>query len=1379
MVRHLLPDKTFLGHVDYCARSSIAIKALKTSSSGGSSSSNSSSSSDARMQQIKFYLSRMFLSPTRTSFAAAQLTSSLETWRKEIVGHDELRSKGFHFPDAKTNKMRIACLGDSGEGVIAKFLLQNFPNVDLTIVDSSMTSSSIGYNNCVWNLQLTGHMDAVQILAWDIPTACRRMAHDKSTKFDFVLLNCRDVMRLSFHDLTLVYQCLADNGLLLINDAVGSPERQQAINTFLASVPHRRLAHSGGKEVLILKSSTSNNVKDLISADEADEVVSSTSSSLLPVSNAISSSSSSSSATGVVAILLPLTSRDSNLADFKRSLLELESCLPLPPSCVIMIGIDEDDELLNGESGKTLLNEVFNQYISAGRMMCHYYPSTKPAKICSIVKDVAKRAYQLSDELTCEYFVLLGDDVSIQPKRCWMKAVVASFQLLHKRVAARFGLSKSGLPFGFGVVALPDVTFKGFPTFPVVSRCHMQLFNGQLWPDEFINQDADPFLWALYRPFEARIFAENVALKNKIGGDAHQPTRYQRVHVDWKHKLLKTGITTIQTWLNNLHHSTAVASGADDDYSDEEVDGDSSTSPLLVVHQHSIITQQRVTLDVIVPTYRGIRSILHGILSLTAPPEADVTFIVIVDDPAHKTLRQDLEATFAERQLIVRMNEENLGASASRNRGIEESSADWVLFLDDDVLPDPWILHRYVEAIIKDGHRAAGFVGLSALPQPTTYLTAGLTMSYLTYFWRVAEIAAGGEEAPWAVTANVLSRRPRHARFNLDFLKTGGGEDILFLRHVMAEFELPLLKAPSASIVHPWWDENQPSPWRFYRWSASDSLLMDDDKQPQHAFYSAPHVVEMSVLVMVFAFPLLVYFCDSTVYDAIYRSILILSLLWCVEFSFSIFQLMWVDPSHVAKVIGWRRVLCAMIACVYTNFAEVGHTWAPLRRGRLKLFSKRVDWWYGLNAGYKTDRVRQESIKFAVFVAVIAVNLFDSLRCFFVFCLMLMSLFSLVLVIVFKRPINSSPFTAHSVPSSCVKGDSIKQLPLQQSTLKPMHVVFICDSNYIGALAVTIHSLLEHHFNDEPDAGTLRMHLHVLDIGIKDDDWNNLVAMVQQLEPHDHDSCITVHRHSTAADSYLDMSLARYPARVKHDWSLWSKLFLDVLLPDVDQVIYLDCDLLIRDSLVNLWKMLLNDADSSSPTEIFAVRDAGVPCGHPSLCKFGWLSNGVKAHHYFNAGVMLLNLQQWRHHRIGQCLRGFAREFAASDCLIHAEQDVLNLVFRSIQRKAVIVHFTGSANPPLWKALCEYVKSPSKPWCYFCHHPLVKEWYRVLQRTPFLHSFDAATVATSCSSSFVSNFELQQLQSSLYEEWRLLQLRLNLPLEMIQLAVQQASNRLV
>ena len=65
------------------------------------------------------------------------------------------------------------------------------------------------------------------------------------------------------------------------------------------------------------------------------------------------------------------------------------------------------------------------------------------------------------------------------------------------------------------------------------------------------------------------------------------------------------------------------------------------------------------------------------------------------------------------------------GASAARNDGAQDSSADWILFLDDDVTPEDDILEVYADSILEFFSGAQnpdiyGFVGLTEFYIPDT-----------------------------------------------------------------------------------------------------------------------------------------------------------------------------------------------------------------------------------------------------------------------------------------------------------------------------------------------------------------------------------------------------------------------------------------------------------------------------------------------------------------------------------------------------------------------------------------------------------------------------------------------------------------------------------
>lgn len=176
-----------------------------------------------------------------------------------------------------------------------------------------------------------------------------------------------------------------------------------------------------------------------------------------------------------------------------------------------------------------------------------------------------------------------------------------------------------------------DESFPHFPTFPVVARLHWELLGrGDIFPEAFVNQDADPFLFALDRPWRAARCAHAVRLRNGTGGAGEARYRKQPAP-GWRDGLLAAWRERVRAWLRGAHPALAAA--------------------------------EAVTVDVVVPTFRGI-------VGIDRDPRADTRFVVVVDNPAHPLVRQ-VEGLTADDTVP-----ENRGASAARNRGLDESTAD-------------------------------------------------------------------------------------------------------------------------------------------------------------------------------------------------------------------------------------------------------------------------------------------------------------------------------------------------------------------------------------------------------------------------------------------------------------------------------------------------------------------------------------------------------------------------------------------------------------------------------------------------------------------------------------------------------------------------------
>lgn len=84
------------------------------------------------------------------------------------------------------------------------------------------------------------------------------------------------------------------------------------------------------------------------------------------------------------------------------------------------------------------------------------------------------------------------------------------------------------------------------------------------------------------------------------------------------------------------------------------------------------------------------------------PARLSVSVLVVVDNPDFFICQDDFES-FKEKLtswtnaswVRIWKQEINGGASSARNIGLRQSAGDYVLFLDDDVMPQPHLLEAY------------------------------------------------------------------------------------------------------------------------------------------------------------------------------------------------------------------------------------------------------------------------------------------------------------------------------------------------------------------------------------------------------------------------------------------------------------------------------------------------------------------------------------------------------------------------------------------------------------------------------------------------------------------------------------------------------------
>lgn len=190
------------------------------------------------------------------------------------------------------------------------------------------------------------------------------------------------------------------------------------------------------------------------------------------------------------------------------------------------------------------------------------------------------------------------------------------------------------------------------------------------------------------------------------------------------------------------------------------------------------------------------------------------------------------------------------------------------------------------------------------------------------------------------------------------------------------------------------------------------------------------------------------------------------------------------------------------------------------------------------------------------------------------------------------------------------------------------------------------------------------------------------------------------------------------------------RLMISDLLPEVDKVIYLDCDIVVHGSLKELWETNISDYAIAAVLQIghgFEAERLGYP-----------MSYG-----YFNAGVNMLNLKYFREYGIKEALFKYAEE--NSEKLLYNDQDILNAVlFDKCLHLLPMWNMTSMAYDPYLRhrgdvkegqvtnifkkekenimkykntpIVLHYVSKP-KPWQKGCYHPLSQLYYYYARKT--------------------------------------------------------------
>ena len=240
---------------------------------------------------------------------------------------------------------------------------------------------------------------------------------------------------------------------------------------------------------------------------------------------------------------------------------------------------------------------------------------------------------------------------------------------------------------------------------------------------------------------------------------------------------------------------------------------------------------------------------------------------------------------------------------------------------------------------------------------------------------------------------------------------------------------------------------------------------------------------------------------------------------------------------------------------------------------------------------------------------------------------------------------------------------------------EPINVCFASDNNYAKYMGVAIASILKNKAQSDI------VNIYVLDGGISDETKSKIADLNKIAD-------FNIEYITVDTKLFKDMPMCG----TKHlTQAAYYRLVMASLLPNLDKVLYLDCDLVVNNSLYDLYNMDIKD------NLICGVIDVLVAENTSRL--------GLKK--YVNSGVLLMNLSLWRKEDIEKKFFNYIKNNSEKICW--HDQDVLNVVcqngieyiderwnvqltpyggnktadFRAIGTNGYIMHFISDKKP--WK----------------------------------------------------------------------------------------------
>lgn len=249
-----------------------------------------------------------------------------------------------------------------------------------------------------------------------------------------------------------------------------------------------------------------------------------------------------------------------------------------------------------------------------------------------------------------------------------------------------------------------------------------------------------------------------------------------------------------------------------------------------------------------------------------------------------------------------------------------------------------------------------------------------------------------------------------------------------------------------------------------------------------------------------------------------------------------------------------------------------------------------------------------------------------------------------------------------------------------------MNVLYASDNGYADYLGISLYSLLENNIEMQ------EINIYIFSNAISKSNMEKLKKMTNSFG-----------RNVFFIDiSDLEKRIGFPINSCGYNITTFARLFVDELLPpEIDKILYLDSDIIVRGSLTDLWKTDVGEVYVAAAVEVYMPESKKRAIGLD------------EDDSYYNAGMLLINRKKWASDNLKERFLTYYKQMGGK--LLYNDQDIINHCCRGYVKAVSPVY---NFEPNVYYFPYNYIKSINKH--YFIDG---KEKYQEMLKEPIMIHF--------------------------------------------------------